>query len=386
MRAALKRNWWILLLTCVLGAGVQFYSSITKVHPFVSASRLLVNDQAPIDEKTGAVLKDPSWFNTVILQLESAEVKALALQRVKLSHPEWNGDVSISARNEPNSYIFEVKGSGGDPEQTRLTVGAVVESFIDRRKDEWKRWTSDATRDASDDVERQRKLEEKARDNVARFSKEKRVPFLREEYERQTKRLSALKQRLPEQQQDIETFNKLSSGNLVSLADIFGEGGPRGTGSDAFGNPGISAERFGSPAIAEWVERSIELQNKEAELREKAMIWKPRHPWFQELQKEVEDLRRSVQTREKLIREQVKSQVTRMKVEADVLSAEIRELEESGTKLKEGMVEFQALEAEVKRAEENVSRSRSRLEELQKKQRPPDFLSVMSKATPGAKQ
>jgi predicted nuclease with TOPRIM domain len=75
-----------------------------------------------------------------------------------------------------------------------------------------------------------------------------------------------------------------------------------------------------------------------------------------------------------------------MKVEADVLSAEIRELEESGTKLKEGMVEFQALEAEVKRAEENVSRSRSRLEELQKKQRPPDFLSVMSKATPGAKQ
>jgi capsular exopolysaccharide synthesis family protein len=142
--AALKKHWWIPLITVVLGIGLGAFFAHRLVPVFVSSARMweTLKVQLPGESLYSEDMQNLMGTQTQLLQSE--KMRELALTRLQamtnsvtipLDNDGEPANVTVSVNVIPGSSIFALDAAGADPTYTRNYLNALMESFINYDRD-----------------------------------------------------------------------------------------------------------------------------------------------------------------------------------------------------------------------------------------------------------
>ena len=142
--AALKKFWWIPLITVVLGTGAGVFFASRSIPVFVSSARMweTLKVQLPGESLYSEDMQNLMGTHMQVLQGETMREQALArLEATTNSAPIPLGKdgrpptVAIRVTVLPNSSIFAIDAIGPDPGYIRSYLNALMESFITYDRD-----------------------------------------------------------------------------------------------------------------------------------------------------------------------------------------------------------------------------------------------------------
>ncbi|MGC3988819.1 MAG: hypothetical protein QM796_03870 [Chthoniobacteraceae bacterium] len=128
-RALAKRRWWILLLMVSLGVFYQAYVVFTSPVQYQSQGSLVLAEKLNIPENSQYLQQDLDFDGTELTILQSPEVYSRAQQKVALDSPNLHGIVTITAQVPAQTSVFQVTGTGDNPEYTQKFVEAVMTEY-----------------------------------------------------------------------------------------------------------------------------------------------------------------------------------------------------------------------------------------------------------------
>ncbi len=333
-RGILKRYWWVLLITIGIGLLYQGWVIFSKPERSVSVGKLSVRETGG-DGNSRAVTTDASWYGTIRATIESPAVLERAAKRVALTKPEYEsqiGSVAITAENEQGTYIFAIKGVGPDPNFTQFFVGAVMDAFMEKRQEEsregWRmrldHLTQNQLREGSDLKDARAKLD--------KFKADNNVPFIEEERQRMGDELSAAKKEREDLIQQINTYQTLNASRLLR-----GEAGKKPGDQGAAGNED------------DWIQTQKALAVAQNELKERAAVWKPAHPRYQALEKDIRKYELQIEVLKKEADEGRKAALDRLTAEVETKNKAIEQLEASARNFARIAGQYDTLKGEVDR-------------------------------------
>lgn len=334
-RGVLKRYWWVLMISigiCLLYQGWLIFS---KPERFVSVGKLSVRETGG-DTANRAVTTDASWYGTVRATIESPAVQDRASKRVALTKPEYEkylGTVAISAENEQGTYIFAIKGVGANPEFTQFFVDAVMDAFMEKRREESREGWRTRLDHLMQNQERERVSLEEAQARLTKFKEDNNVPFIEDERQRMADELSASKKDREELIQQINTYQTLNAGGLLRNGNSNRRQG----------------EQAGVTNDDDWIQTQKTLAVAKSELQERAAVWKPAHPRYQQLEKDIRKYELQLDVLKKEADEGRKAALERLQAEVDTKTKAIEQLEISARDFAKIAGQYDTLKGEVDR-------------------------------------
>src|SRR6266446_2124830 len=312
-RAIVKRYWWVLLLCLSVGLLYEVFVLLTKPTRSVSIGKLIVNETGT-DEASHARTMEQNWGGTIVETLKSPVVRDRAAKKVAVEKPQWErlvDGVEILAVNEPNTYFFTVTGAGPNADFTRYFVDAIMEAFMQMRREESRAVVSDRIEQLGRETDRGRTDVEQTRPNLERFKEDNNVPFIEQQAEQISAELSDLRRARGELLQQVNIYKNLNEASLLEANSpkLDKKGGNQS--GDSLGN--------------RWLDKQEQLAIKEAELTERSTVWKPAHPRFQLLEKEVADLRLSIEVLKGEAAKNLEGVLRRLKAEIQTKESAITE-------------------------------------------------------------
>ncbi len=333
-RGILKRYWWVLLITVGIGLLYQGWVIFSKPERSVSVGKLSVRETGG-DGNSRAVTTDASWYGTIRATIESPAVLERAAKRVALTKPEYEsqiGSVAITAENEQGTYIFAIKGVGPDPNFTQFFVGAVMDAFMEKRQEESREgWRMRLDHLTQNQFREESDLKD-ARTKLDKFKSDNNVPFIEEERQRMGDELSAAKKEREDLVQQINTYQTLNASRLLR-----GEAGKKPGEQGSAGNED------------DWIQTQKALAVAQNELKERAEFWKPAHPRYQALEKDIRKYELQIEVLKKEADEGRKAALDRLTAEVETKAKAIEQLEASARNFARIAGQYDTLKGEVDR-------------------------------------
>jgi len=343
-RVLLARRWWVLLLT--MSAVVFLEAIVLKNQPetFVSNARLWVSTGMSIPGGTGnAESATPNFIPTQIELLQSPNILKRARARLQTLKPDLAEiRVRLDVVHSPRTDFILLKTSGSEPKFVQAYLDAVVEEYLEYRK-EVRTTTVDANlqkltdqltsreKDLKETVSKLDKFkQEKARDLLTDTSGMSEIQFNKLKAE-----LSALlfESELLERLTPDQQIEKASSLSLIGLG----------------ANP--------SAAGAESSLRSVDytrlrqqfqvLTDNKADL---SQYLKPAHPKMIVLEEQIQRLSRQMATIREDAAQQLASYRATLKTRIKTLEDNIQSTEARALESKQRMTEYESLKQGVERA------------------------------------
>ncbi len=370
-RGIIKRYWWLLALCVGLGLAYEIWVIVSKPTRYVSVGKLSVVETGG-DDNSRMRTMDPSWYGTIIKILESPAVRERADRNTTVKNPAFEnllGTVEIAAVNEPNTYFFAVTGTGRNPEFTRFYVDHAMEAFMEMRREEGRDAVRLRVEELVQQLERERGLLTQAQQDLDKFVDAENVPFIESQAAEIALSLSQARKDRDSLAQQIRLYEHLNEGGLL-------KGSKSGAGND--GNPDTKAGNGGQD---KWIQAQQDLAIKEAELKRKALIWKPAHPRYQLLIDEIDRLKLSIEVLKAEAGKDRAAALARLKAEVDGKDKAIVELEEKARNFSKITAKYTSLKGEVTRRQEQVSQTRGHLDAIQLEPSRNEILAIRQKAT-----
>jgi uncharacterized protein involved in exopolysaccharide biosynthesis len=288
----LRQHWWIPALTIAIGLGYQGWVVSQKQDLYESVSKLSVKEElANLGEGGAKLFRDPTetFVGNTVKMLQGADVLRNARENLALQAPELgSAEVEIEPSVEPRTSIFNVVGTGTNPEYTRRYVDAVVESFMASRRQERTETVTNVSVELSTELARFRKEYDQQKAELDAFVDKNDMQFWKEQASSAATFLGSLKNREARLTNELLRLKNLTAEQLLNS-------GPTNTGSprDAGGQGEELAESeggLGNELSAQYLQTDRELQAKRAQLKERSTVWKPAHPRLKALNLEVQQL------------------------------------------------------------------------------------------------
>ncbi|MBC8165659.1 MAG: polysaccharide biosynthesis tyrosine autokinase [Bryobacteraceae bacterium] len=379
-RALIRRHWWILMLTVGIGLAYEGYVLFTKPQVYESSSQLIIREELLSEKSRDFADTTGNFFNTAVEQLKSNVVLERAKSRLALEVPNLTGEVTITASVAPRTNIFTVNGVGKIPEYTRLFVDAVVKEYLEVRAESRKVTIGEVTGSLADQI---KQLQEELNQQKARlqaYIEQNNMTFWQERGKSAALFLSGLKDQQAKLENELQRLQNLTPDELLST--------PLAQPAVAKPQPGALAAAsrpeasFNSELYVQFTQVTQQLIQKQAELEEWKLVWKPKHRKLQALVAQVESLQRLLNV--------IKNQnVSATKGRIAAIQAELKSLESSILNWDKQVLEASRKDAEYQTLQSDVARTQSQLEKLlgnsrdlgSAKNTGPDPLIVMHKAT-----
>ena len=281
-RAVLKRFWWVLLLCVSAGLLYEVFVLVTKPTRYISVGKLKVSE-AVSDESMKMWALTNGWGQTVVEEMKGSIVRDRAIKKIAVDNPQLAPlaeTVEITAINEPNTFIFSITGASPEADFTRTFVDATMEAFMQQRREENLTSRSAQLAESEKQAAKEKTEMDTSRAILNRFKEENSVPFIEQQAEQISAELSDHTKAIEILRGEMNTYKSLSE---TKLLDANAPKGDRKT-------PGQSGDSLGS----RWLEKQEQLAIKDAELKERSIVWKPSHPRFQQLERDVADLRLTI--------------------------------------------------------------------------------------------
>src|ERR1044071_2843263 len=143
----LRKRWWVLLLTMLLGVGAEAIWAWKAPPKFFSLGRMIMNIKITTSSGTGSGFAEEfsNFLGTQSALMKSSRVLERAFEKVRALKPDLTPvpvDLEISVT--PKTTIFNRRATGGEPEYTRAYLDACIEEYM-ALKAEMRANTSEST-------------------------------------------------------------------------------------------------------------------------------------------------------------------------------------------------------------------------------------------------
>jgi polysaccharide biosynthesis transport protein len=369
-RAIAKRYWWVLLLCISIGLLYEVFVLVTKPTRFVSLGKLIVSESNP-DESSQARKMEMGWGGTIVETLKSPVVRERAAQKVAVEKPQsvhLVEGVEVTAINEPNTFFFTVTGAGPDPQFTRYFVDATMDAFMQLRREESRAVLSDRIDQLHKQAETEKGEVESSRAVLDQFKDTNSVPFVEQQAEQIAADLADLRRTRSELMQQVNIYKNLNEASLLEANSPKTDKKSAGQSGDSLGN--------------RWLDKQEQLAIKESELKERSVVWKPAHPRLQQLEKEVSDLRLSLEVLKAEAAKNLDGVLRRLNAEIQTKSTAITELEDKAMAFSKITGKYTTLKQEVERREAAYNHTRESLDKMRLSPMAQEILAIRQQASP----
>ncbi len=383
-RAVVRRHWWVLALTLALCMGYKGYVLFTQPRLFESTSQLMIREELIQEQPGGYRDFTGNFIGTTIEQLKSPNVRDRAYKRVALEAPQLTGNtVEITPSAAPRSSVFTVSGVGSNPEFTQRFVDAVVEELRAVRGEQRSGIKSEVTGQLGDQVTTMKRELETQKAKLQDYVVENNMAFWTEQAKSAAVFLSGLKNQQAALQNELQRLENLSPDQLLSLPPTSAPAPKMVGGQPQAGAPPMSQPAFNGELYTQFLQKTQELTQKQAELEERATVWKPKHPRLEGLKADLQRIQRTLNV--------IKSQNAEASVNrAMAIKAELKSLDTSIQTWDAKVQEASRKDAVHQTLQSDVARTQSQLEKLlgsvsnimTGSSSDPDPLVVMAKASP----
>ena len=380
IRALVRRHWWILLLT--IGAGLAFEGWVAYKKPdaYESNSEIMVRDEVNVDDSRKIVNEshETLWGNTLKM-LQSSEVAEGARRQLEIQAPELTGQINLVAINTPRTSIFTITGTGSNPEYTRRFVDAAVAEFMKQYRALKSGDISETKEEVTATLAQVRKELAKEKGELDEFVKQNNMQFWQRQMEESVNFLSGLKTRQAEINTEIQRLKTLTADQL--LASPTAHAPQSGNGQAGAGAQPDSL--LGGELVQMYLTVTQELQAKQARIEERSKVWKPKHPKFQLLQDEANQLRSKIEWITKQTEKMMDARRATIESELKSLDISIASWTEKVKEASEKDGQFKVLAGGVKRLQDQEDKLISGLSKIETTAQN-GILKVTHKATPAS--
>lgn len=372
----IKKNWWVLAIMASLGLAYEGWVLYSTPVQFEASQKLTIRDAT---NEAGDIAKvsgsNPEQFTaTNLAVMKSEEVSARVQRRLALEYPELAGQrVDLSSAVLPRSYIFTLTARSSNRGVASKFAELSTEEFIAMRVEQALKAKYGLTGDLQEIFSKA-----EAEVTAARAKRDKYVAenkFWKEQKDESARYLNQLtteKQGLEMQLKRLETLSPeqslyLAGANVgVKPSAAAGGGGDAPMGQDLYGV---------------YLQRTQDLSQLEARIKERSVVWKDKHPKMRSLLQEREALRDAVNSLMKLQGDNVEQQKSSIRAAISTLDLSIGEQNKKSADANEKDAEFQTLEAKVKEKETTLAAAQERVQNIALMAGKNDIFIKLGKAT-----
>jgi capsular exopolysaccharide synthesis family protein len=383
-RTLFRRHWWIVALTCALGLALKGYLLFTQPRLYESESRMIIREEMIKDSDAGGFRDQTggNFIGTTIEQLKSPTVLDRAVQRVAVEAPQFAGEETpeIKPSAAPRSGIILVSGIGAQPEYTQRYVDAVVEELKAIRLEQRTGIKTEVTGQLGDQVANLKKELESEKAKLQEFIEKNNMAFWVEQGKSAAAYLSGLKNNQANLQNELQRLENLSPDQLLTVQPAAPVAPKVGGNNPAVSSP--AQQSFNSELYTQFLLKTQELTQKQAELEERSEVWKPAHPRLKELKAEVERIQRNLEVIKSQNAEAAANRIVNIKAELKSLDSSIQTWEEKSLEASRKDGEYQTLQANVARTQAQTEKLLGSVNSIMTgSTTDPDPLVVMQKAS-----
>jgi len=375
-RLLLRKRWWVLLLTLVLGMAVQAFLIWTTAPTYISQGRMIMNlkitSATGTGTGTGFSEEFSNFLGTQQQLMRSARVRERASERVRALKPELPPvPVELATSVSPKTTIFNLQAIGGDPEYTRAYLDAAMEEYL-ALKTEMRASTSDTT--LARIMEQLQALEQDLRkyeDEEMAFKATNNVVFISEQ-------VTSIATYLVHKTRQLDSArSEYQLQTMLSLEQNL-EGGAISEGDAT--NPGRT------PLIVlqdDYRRDQQQLQMRRAELQEWSAILRPKHPRIIALNEEIARRERLLLIVKDLGRDQLARARDALSLQITNLERDIKELDIRSLDLSTKLAQYERIQVNKKNIQslhDNLQRAVQSLGV--EKEVSPDTVTILDRATP----
>jgi succinoglycan biosynthesis transport protein ExoP len=205
---ALRKFWWVPLLTLILCTGGVILMFFYTPPTFVSYARLWETEKLKLPDGATFTEDPETYFGTLSEVLRSDTMKHNALELIRLSgtnvptaDPEGNEfPVKISLVQAPKSSVFTVEADSSNPAFTPVYLNALITSYREKKRTVRKEVSGDTLDSISAQVNRQEQELQADQTALADFEKSNNFAVLQQENEIAGGYLAKLKMQLADYQ------------------------------------------------------------------------------------------------------------------------------------------------------------------------------------------
>jgi polysaccharide biosynthesis transport protein len=215
-----RRYWWIVALTTMLGLGIVDALQLWITPQYVSYARMIANGRVnmPASQLYDQGLELANFYPTQVVLMKSPSTVNQAIDRVGTLHPEVNidKDADVDANLELRAAIFDLKVTSTDPDYAKLLLDAVMDTYLDSKRELKKRMTGD---DEAAITEMISHLDNEIRDDEQQlldFQKTNNVVGIEEQSGSAANYLVALNRELAQTQKDYDYLSLIDKDPLAN--------------------------------------------------------------------------------------------------------------------------------------------------------------------------
>jgi Mrp family chromosome partitioning ATPase/uncharacterized protein involved in exopolysaccharide biosynthesis len=223
----LRERWWVVLVCLALGIGAVVAYETLRPDKFESYAKLYFSQDAPLVQVAMFSEESPTYFGTQIELLKSSRLQQEAVDQLgpaameSVKTPAGEPPFAMDVVRPMGTSVLQLRATGYDPALTQQFLAALIDRFLEYKKEARKTTSDDLTTSLTDQLLEQEKELKADQDHWAEFQKTNNVSAIEDESKSvgsylaelnlETSKLNMERDLL---QQEIESDNAALSNNI----------------------------------------------------------------------------------------------------------------------------------------------------------------------------
>jgi succinoglycan biosynthesis transport protein ExoP len=241
-----RRYWWIVALLMMAGLGGVDALILTATPKYVSYARMMGNGHinVPAGEIYDGGLQLANFYPTQVELMRSPSTVNQAIDQVSTLHPEVtpDPDAFVDANLGLRAAIFELKVTSADPDYAKLLLDAVMDTYLDTKRQLKKRMTGEDEAAIMENISRYDSSIHDDEQQLVEFQKNNSVVGIEEQSTSAANYLVSLTQELARTQKDYDYLALVEKDPLANKVPDSTPTANLGVGSVIDTGPGEAAQ------------------------------------------------------------------------------------------------------------------------------------------------
>lgn len=347
-RTLLRRYWWVLPGCALVAMAIHLIVVWNSPPAYASQGRMIVNVRIQVQTGASYIEELSNFLGTQVALMQSDTVLNRAAERVHASRPDLVPvPVKVTVGVRPKTTIFNLRAVGSDPEYVRAYLDAVMEEFINLKK-EMRTRSSDVTlAGITEEVARLEKELKQYEEELLQFQATNSVVFLQEQGNLAGNYLAQLNQQLAVLQSELNLLNMLNLEQNLERQQSAGV---------ITGVRPVPAGQQRSPvdvlrADSEYLKVKQEIQVLKAEEQQLSEFLRPKHPKMIALREEIQRKEKLLDIVREQSAEQIENRKKSLQLQIENLQKEIKQWEARALEASSKMAQYQKIRANITRVQ-----------------------------------
>lgn len=347
-RSLLRRHWWVLPGCALLAMAVHLIIVWNSPPAYASRGKMIVNVRIQVQTGANYIEELSNFLGTQVALMQSDTVLNRAAERVHAGRPDLVPvPVKVTVGVTPKTTVFNLRAVGSDPAYVQAYLDAVMEEFINLKK-EMRTRSSDVTlAGITEEVARLERELKQYEDELLQFQATNSIVFLQEQGNVAGNYLAQLNQQLAMLQSELNLLNMLDLEQNLERQQAAGViTGVRPVPPGQQRSP-VDVLR----ADSEYLKVKQEIQVLKAEEQQLSEYLRPKHPKMIALREEIQRKEKLLDIVREQSAEQIENRKKSLQLQIENLQKEIKQWEARALEASSKMAQYQKIRANINRVQ-----------------------------------